>query len=309
MLLLVWGCPQAFGQAGSDIGKIEVAVTPTPHIPIFKEVAILPFQHANSAVDQELTDLFFQALDKTKKYQLIAPARSNHYNQAATINPGRFAGTQERAFSFGKSAGIRGVITGTIATDAYTSGDFTVPTKQKAVTIFISMTDIQQAMPVWTLTLSTLPPTPVNSSVREQLPALVQQGVKELIDHLVRQGDIFSTRLPVPQIISREVTANCTQITIQPDTQAIFSSYQMLRSNARDAAFTRIQSPKNNTGTLLTLSDYDQKKHETSFYSVIGITSSGLANVPAPPFTAVTSDRPLLTRDRRIDSAVAHPES
>ncbi len=309
ILLLAWGCPLAFGQTGNDLGKIEVAVTPTPHIPIFKEVAILPFQHANNTVDKELTDIFSQALDKTKKYHLIAPARSNRYNQAMATIPGRFAGMQERAFSFGKSAGIRGVITGTIATDAYASGDFSAPTKQKAITIFINMTDIQHSMPVWTLTLSTLPPSPVNNSPHAQLPALIQKGVKELIDHLVSRGDIFSTRLPVPQVISKEVIGNRIQITIQPDTEAIYSSYQLLRSDGRDTAFSLIQSPKSNTGALLTLSDYNQKNHETSYYSVIGITRSGLANVPAPPFTAATPDRPLLSHEQRVDSITTHPES
>lgn len=285
-LLATWYCPAVFSQPSTAAGSIQVAITPTSHGQIFAKVAVLPFRQMNNQVNQELTAVFFQELDQTKKYRLVTPPISDR-KTPSTLGKDPQTSMQQGAIAWGRAAGIRGVIAGIITEDQQ-SRQFEKQGAQSATTkIFISMMDIQHAQPVWTLTLSLPVPTGERSPGREEMRSLLQQGVAELLVQLVQQGDIFTTQLPAPQVLSTQREPGRVQIMVQPEAPTIFTAYQLLRAGSPDAVFTPVGRPKANSRSPLVLEDTDLHDNAAYYYTLIGISSTGLANVPAPPF-AVT---------------------
>lgn len=271
--------------AGSS-DSIRVEVTHGREIPVFSRVAVLPLRFPDNRVDRELTDALHQALDTTKKYVLVAPSPHDRLPPLAkTADP--LASLRKSALAYGRGKHHRGVIAGVILPRKERSGCTELSMDCPVHQILLSLTDIAQTQPIWTLTLVPTPPDGSSQS-RQQLHRLLHAGVEELLAKLIQQGDIYTSRLPVPRILSASMTSGHVRIAIQTEMDSTISAYQLLRGDVRDGVFTPIGEPVATRRTTLVIKDTDTERDRPGYYTVIGINSRGLANVPAPPLLVTT---------------------
>jgi hypothetical protein len=282
LLLLGWN-PPALSQTDGHTGQILVTSSPSSQIVVFDKVAVLPLRTATGAIDHDFTELFFQALDKTKKYRLVLqPA-----DHPGTINQedDQFPDPQALARNFAQAAGYRAVISGRISGSIDENGANEHTTTHLPNHLIIHLTDRQQAEPIWTLTLSMDRTITALDPDRQQWPPLLRLGVEELLRHLVHRGDIYSPRLPSPRIISAQGQGNHARIVIIPHHPSTFPAYQLLRAEADETVFLPVARPIANTTSPLVLEDTDPATGTTARYSIIGLTKNGLASIPSPPLT------------------------
>jgi hypothetical protein len=278
LFLLGWS-PPALSRTDGHAGQILVTSTPSSQIAVFDKVAVLPLRTATGSIDHDLTNLFFQALDKTKKYRLVLqpadhPGMIDHGEE-------QFSDPQILARSFGQAAGYRAVISGRISGSIDENDTYDHTATHLPNHLIIHLIDRQQAEPVWTLTLSMDRTFPAADSDSRQW--LLRLGVEELLSHLVRRGDIYSPRLPSPRIISAQGQGNHARIVIIPHHPSTFSAYQLLRAETGESVFLPVGRPIANTTSPLVLEDSDSATAITRRYSIIGLTNNGLASIPSPP--------------------------
>ena len=262
-------------------GHVLVEVSSDTRFHVYKEIPVLPFVGENSAMAEALTAAFFRGLDRTEKYNLKLQAAPADWPDDVS-GEHMPAVLRERTLSLGLKSGFRHVITGSLNTSA-PSGQETA-----GACLFIAMYDTQTSMPVWSMELTPQPPTDAAGTVLEQFQVLLHQGTDELVLRLINRGDIFSPRLPAPQVLLSKGKERSVRVIIQPEPENIFSAYQLMRSGNPGGTFTTIGEPVAHGTSPLIIDDDNLDEHTTYYYTVIGISTSGLASIPSLPFAIST---------------------
>ena len=268
-------------ESGVQPEPIRVELALAPELPIYSKAAVLPLRFTDNTTDRQLSEALFQELDKTQKYELIAPT--------TTLPPLRnpadpTASLQQSAALFGRTSGVRAVVSGVIVAKAGALDQHGQDAPLQAPTIIICLTDIGREQPVWRLTITPPPDAGKQRPAREQLQALLHEGVEELIVRLVNQGDVYSTRLPKPRVLSSQAPSGTTRVVVQPEKRSAIVACQLLRAPSPDAAFLPVGDPTGAWRSPLTLEDAPPEDERVAWYTVIGIAANGLASIPAPPF-------------------------
>ncbi len=262
---------------------IRVELSLAPEIPIYDKVAVLPLRFTDNTADQQLTEALFEELEATQKYELIAPAATTPAPPWRDLaDPA--ASLQKNAVAYGRAARIRAVVSGVIVAKAGALNQTGPEALPLAPSLIISLTDIARDKPVWRLTLTPPPDAAEQRPPREQLQDLLHEGVEELIVRLVNQGDVYTTRLPKPRVLSSQARLGRTSVVVQAEKRSGIVACQLLRAPSPDAAFLPASEPAANRRSPLTLEDDRGEDATPAWYTVIGLTASGLATVPAPPF-------------------------
>lgn len=269
----------------------ETTVTLAPNLRtlLFKRVAVLPFQADDPQLTALLTGILYSALADTKKYALLPASAgagwlSNPKKSNTTID------IDQQATSFGRAVKARGVIQADISLH-----DNLLRTEKQPATSLVftaQMTDAQSGNNVWRLRTVCQGPQSLRQLTAVQIATAIKAGLQELIRTMVSRGDIFSSVLPRPTVISTRGELRKIRIILQPDPPYTYSAYQLLSAESPDGIFTTHTAPVANDHAPIILEDNNLLDGKSYAYTVIGITEKGLANVPAPPFTVTTSGAP-----------------
>lgn len=266
-------------------------VSPLAKTVIFNSVAILPFKESDKSINLELTEVFQQALDDTKKYALVPQRKVQRWLHSRPKDS--IDNTDaEKIYQAGKALVCRGIITGALSREKIIVKEKEKYRIDRVYRAVLEMTDIQTKNIVWSLTASTVQRPGASKNPVDHLKVPLKQGLQLLVKKMVEQGDIFSTRLPQPQVLSKQGKIRATRIVIQPEPPHIHLAYQLFRSSGKETYFTTVGSPQPNDKAPLTLDDSELKDDKTYYYSVIGFNQDGLASVPALPFPVTTTGPP-----------------
>ena len=270
--------------------RINVHLALNLRTTLFGNVALLPLQADDPQLSATITRGFYDALDQIGKYRLLPPATAadpghDASGKAAAADP------QQQVLNFGRAVKARGVIHGTVRSARKKSLDSTTPA-DSGLFFSIKMTDTRTGTTAWSLSGTCRGGGSNRQLNPETARRLMEPPVDKLLRAMVDAGDIFSPLLPAPTVISTRGELRRTRIILQPDPPYTYAAYQLLGSETADGVFT-VRSPAvaNDTAPIV-LEDTDLLDGKKYYYTVIGLTKSGLANIPAPPFTVTTSGAP-----------------
>jgi len=299
ILLLFFHCSPTAAGASSDKHKviapvITANVSPQARLTIYKTVAMLPVLVDGKTIDKALSQTLYQALLDLQKYHLL-PLKSTE-SWLAKKTP---ATIPLSPVELGHQAGIdlraSAVITAETQTH-YKIGALLTGIQGAPVTTYtLTMWDTRNRKPVWNLSI-TRQDNGALTSGPDQTAMTLHQAMTLLREKMVKMGDIFSTQLPQPTVLSTQGDIRAVRIVLQPDPPHIFSAYQLLHADSADAAFTPAGPPVANRAPLI-LVDKGLGDATGYFYTVIGLSSKGLANIPAPPFKITTTGAPSPVTD------------
>lgn len=262
---------------------ISITINPNARKTIYRSVAVLPFLQEDNTVDLELTDTFFQALDTLQKYQLV-PLRnsSTWYKKNKTKQ-------KQLVHQAGQDLGAQAIISGSIHHPKTLLSEVTGIDHEKSAKYTFTMVDAKTGTTVWQLALSREKVLPTESfSITKDT---MQQAITQLSTEMVRNGNIYSALLPMPEVLSYQGDIRSARIVLQPAPSYIFSAYQLLRANKEDGIFHPVTTPVPNEAPII-LVDKNLDDGATYFYTILGLTENGFANVPAPPFPITTIGPP-----------------
>ena len=271
--------------------KITITLAPTLRTTIFNRVAVLPLQADDPQLTAELSDSFYTALLKTNKYELLPATVVTDWLETTRDQPA-VADQRQQAVVLGRALKARGVIYGSLLSQGEEH-----PLKNRgssigALAFRVQMVDAQTGTTCWTLRVGCRDEKEKSALNRDQIRRVMQESLQQLIRAMVADGDIFSTRLVKPTVISTRGELRKIRVILQPDPPYIYAAYQLLSAEEPDGVFTARTAPVTNDHAPIILEDPDLKDGKSYFYTVIGLTKTGLANVPAPPFTVTTSGAP-----------------
>jgi fibronectin type 3 domain-containing protein len=270
--------------------KVTITLAPNLRTTIFNRVAVLPLQADTPQLTAELSDSFYSALLKTNKYELLPAAVVTDWLKTTRDQPTETE-PQQQAVILGRTVKARGVIYGSLLSQGEEH-----PLKNSgsigSLAFRIQMLDAQTGKTCWTLRIVCRGKKEKSPLNKAQLRRIMQESLQQLIRAMVADGDIFSTRLIKPTVISTRGELRKVRVILQPDPPYIYTAYQLLSAEEPDGVFTARTAPVNNDHAPIILEDPDLKDGKSYFYTVIGLTKTGLANVPAPPFTVTTSGAP-----------------
>ena len=268
---------------------IQVEVSPKARTVIYNRVLVLPFLDREHQPDTMLTQAFHQALQQVRKYPLLPLEIGSRWYEK--FLSGVLSLDEEIAIQAGRALRARGVITGTTEQERSVSGAGMVCHYR------VSMTDAQTEDTIWALSFDSPPDPNGNGCDAPGLREILDQALNRLIAAMVRQGDIFSPLLPKPRILSTQGEIRKTRIVLQPDPPHVYAAYQLLRADSPDAVFRVVDRPVANDHLPIVLKDEHLKDATTYYYTIIGLTSNKMANVPGLPVPVTTTGPPApLTR-------------
>ncbi len=266
----------------------SITLAKTLQTTIFNRVAVVPFQADDPQLAADISHAFYTALEKTRKYELIPAADVSNRLAADSGQPA--ATDLQQAITLGRALKARGVIYGSLLPDRL------YPLQNRgtiaSLAFNVHMIDAQTGRTCWTINVvcrGEKQHAPLN---REQLDRIMQENLQQLIAAQVDTGDIFSTRLVQPTVISTRGELRKVRVILQPDPPHVYTAYQLLSAERPDDVFIARTAPVNNDHAPIILEDPDLKDGKSYYYTVIGLTDDGLANVPAPPFSVTTSGAP-----------------
>jgi len=268
---------------------VTVTFSPTLRTTIFNKVAVLPFQTDDPQLAAELSNSFYTALAETGKYELIPAATVTDWLETNNNQPAE-ADQRQQAIALGRALKARGVIHMALRPRREN------PIKNRGsiacIACNIQMIDAQTGKTYWTMSVECKGEKQKSPLNREQTLRIMEESLQQLIRAMVANGDVFSTRLPRPTVISTRGELRKIRVILQPDPPYIYAAYQLLSAEEPGGVFTARTAPVNNDHAPIILEDTDLKDGKIYYYTVIGLTEEGLANVPAPPFTVTTSGAP-----------------
>jgi len=274
----------ALPETAAPLRPIQIELSLPLALSVYPRAAVLPLRCTDNTADPQLTEVLFQELDKTQKYELIAPAPAVKAPPPLHNLDNLNANLQANAAAYGREARVRAVVSGVIVAGAGALDQTQSDKPKQAPALIVAMTDTARDKPIWRLTLT----PPFNDAeqrpAREQLQDLLREGVEELIVHLVNQGDVYTTRLPKPRVLSREARQGFAHVLVQPERRSLIAAYQLLRAPSPDGPFLPAGEPATNRRSPLALEEEQTEDTTAAWYTVIGLTASGLATLPAPPF-------------------------
>lgn len=269
--------------------EITVALAPVLRTIIFNSVAVLPFQDDNPQLAADLSDSFYTALAQTGKYNLLPASSVTNWLEQNSKKLKKMD-LQQQVVRLGRAVKARGVIQATLVTRR------DVPLTNKgsisSLAFNIRMTDTRTEKTAWTLSVVCENKKQSRELNKQQIRKIMEKSLQNLISEMVANGDIFSTQLPKPTIISSRGGLRKVRVVLHPDPASTFAAYQLLTAEDPDDTFTARTPPVSNDHAPMILEDTDLKDGKSYSYTVIGLTDTGLANVPAPPFVVTTSGAP-----------------
>lgn len=279
--------------SGSPEGmKVEVRVEPAARTTVFNKVILMPLQQRGNRTNPVVTEALYRQIQGTNKYSLLPQDivvnwLKDHPATTQDSDPVQIGITAARALR------ARGIIVGSISWEKPEKPIAGETTKSNELKLSIQMFDAQTTEQVWSLDLSIPQVTEPANPEEEQLRLGLVEGVQQLLARMVQQGDIFSTQLAKPRILSKQGRIRSVRVVLQPEPPHIHKAYQLLRSNNRDTVFTPVAPPVINDRGPLILTDKNLQDGMEYYYTIIGINSQGLANIPELPFTISTTGPPM----------------
>lgn len=268
---------------------ITVTLAPALRTIIFNTVAVLPFQADDPQLAADLSDSFYTALAQTGKYNLL-PASSVTDWLEINRNQLKKMDLQQQVVALARTLKTRGVIHATL-----------VPRRQAPLTnkgsisslaFNIRMTDARTGETAWTLRVVCEAKIQSRELNKQQILRIMDESLQKLISEMVAEGDIFSPQLPKPRVISTRGGLRKVRVILQPDPPNTYAAYQLLSAKDPKGTFTARTAPVINDHVPIILEDTDLEDGKSYSYTVIGLAKTGLANVPAPPFSVTTSGAP-----------------
>ncbi len=298
IILIVAGlffCPQpAESTASPPANKtppptIRVNVSPRARLTIYKTVLVLPAIIENTSIDQHLSSIIYHAIIGLNKYTVMPQQTAEHWLKQE-LNAEKEISAATMASQAGVDLRASAVIT-TEVLPRQKIGELLVRLDSTPITTWnITMWDTKNGQRIWKLSVAHQDPA-LQQENTENITTILQQAMVALQKEMIAKGDIFSTRLPHPEVLSTQGDIRSVRIVLQPDPPHIFSQYQLLRAEGPKAIFRPAGPPVNNKAPLI-LVDRGLKDAATYYYSVIGIDKRGMANVPAFPFGITTTGAP-----------------
>ncbi len=277
--------------ATTETSRIELHLVPGSKTTVYNKIIVFPFLDDTNRPTPNLTDYFFQALKSTNKYKLSPAKDISHLLPRNTTSSSQHTFISLAATT-ARSSQARGAITGYITSPPRDHITKILNDRQSSTRLVISMLDTQTEKQVWSLSLFPLPANPDDKPRASQFQTLINQGIQKLLDTMVQQGDIFSTQVAPPRILSKQGMIRAVRVALQPSPLHIHSAYQLLRAKKADAVFQPVSAPQPNNRAPLILNDKNLQDSTTYFYTVIGINNYGLASIPVMPFTITTTGKP-----------------
>jgi len=268
---------------------ITAKVSPNARLTIYKTVTMLPALIDGKTIDKPFSKAFYQALVNLQKYHFLPPKSAENWlaKKLPTTIP---LSLIEIAHQAGIDLRASAVITAEIQTH-YKIGELLTGIKGTPTTTYtLTMWDTRNRKPVWNLSIRRQDNGELGENSDPDSTTL-HRAMMLLGAEMVKKGDIFSTQLPQPEVLSTQGDIRSVRIVLQPNPPHIFSSYQLLHANKVDSTFTPAGSPVANKAPLI-LVDKGLRDATDYFYTVIGLSSAGFANVPAPPFKIITTGAP-----------------
>ncbi|HHD56725.1 MAG TPA: hypothetical protein ENK89_03475, partial [Desulfobulbaceae bacterium] len=268
---------------------INVQVSPDARLTIFQSVILLPALTDGETIDQPLSAALYKSLVSLHKYHILRPENVESWLKKK-LKSDEDLSTAQLAHQAGIDLRASAIITAE-AHPRQKIGELLVRLDSTPVTTWnIVMWDTRNGQPVWKLTVSHQDVVPALEKTKETA-TILQQAVAALEKEMISKGDMFSTQLPRPEILSTQGDIRSVRIVLQPDPPHIFSQYQLLRAENQKAVFRPAGPPVVNK-TPLILVDHGLRDATSYWYTVIGINNAGMANVPAPPFAITTTGAP-----------------
>ena len=303
LLVLAVFCTASAQAANSKKNQhpvINAKVSPRARLTIFRKVAVLPVLTEDNAIDPIRSKALYNALEGLNKYHFIPFASSEAWMEKRTAEGKEKKSPAELAGQAGTQLKASAVIVAAVHPHQQL-GELLVSRDSTPVTSWdITMFDTRNGQPVWHLALSWQEDEKI-SSHPQTLPNILHEGFSSLREKMVQQGDIFSTRLPQPEILSTQGDIRAIRIVLQPDPPHIFNRYQLLRAATPQDVFTPVAGPVKNSAPLV-LGDRGLLDATTYSYTVIGLSKEGFANVPASPVQITTTGAPAPVRNLHASS-------
>ena len=281
---------------------IIAKVNPLARLTIYKKIAILPVLVDGKETHPLLTNTLYQSLLELQKYR-IAPLEPAGTWFANNFPPDDTFSRANLAQQAGTALQTNAVLVSEVHHKIH-SGELIIghekspPVTSCTFTLF----DTKNGTIIWNLTISREDPEPGSAQSLEHITATMQQAMTALRREMVQQGDIFSPQLPRPEVLSSQGGIRSVRIVLQPDPPHIFSRYQLLRAENADATFSAVGIPTTNEAPVI-LADTDLADATSYYYTVIGLTKDGFANIPAPPFKIETTGPPAPVSNLRAGGA------
>ena len=283
------GLAQATDRKKTQPPVINVKVSPKARLTIFHTVVVLPVLTEDKAIDKIRSQALYDAVIGLNKYHLV-PLESAE----AWLNRKKTKGKNIALAELARLAGTKLKASAVITAEVHPHqqlGELLVSRDSTPVTSWdITMHDTRNGQPVWHLSLS-WQDSEKNPDRPELLTSILHEGFSRLQTRMVQQGDIFSTRLPKPEILSTQGDIRSVRIVLQPDPPHVFSHYELLRADTMEGVFRPVAGPVKNSAPLI-LADRGLKDATSYYYTVIGINEQGFANVPPLPCRITTTGAP-----------------
>jgi fibronectin type 3 domain-containing protein len=280
---------------------ITAAVSPAARLKLYTSVAILPILVDGKKTDDVLTNTLYQSLLELQKYQLLPLAISKtwfgrNFSPISPFSPGNIA------HKAGIDLQANAVLVAEVQHRQHPGEIIIALQNNVPVTTYnFTLVDTVNKKTVWNLFISCQEGKTQPFSSPEKITAVFQQAINILRTEMVKKGDIFSSQLPQPEVLSSQGDIRSVRIVLQPDPPHIFSSYQLLRAEDEKAVFSAVGTPVANEAPVI-LADEGLKDATSYFYTVIGLTAEGFANIPAPPFKIDTTGPPAPVKNLRAGS-------
>lgn len=280
--------PALYAESNSKT-TIDITLHQAAKSQLLNAVAILPSTGQEDLLQPELLHLFHQQLDQMQKYYLIAPQQVEDLLQQKVETLEENASLTERISWAGKQLHARGVVTATVSESAVPQ--ITTP-EQKQVRLNITLWDIASTEPVWEITITLLPGAEQSALSSPAMEQAIQKATDQLRDALVRQGAIYSPRIPQPTLLTTQGNIRSARVVIQPGPHAAKSAFQLLRAPTPETTFTPVGKPQQSDAVPVVLEDTGLLDATTYWYTVVTITDKGMASIPTPPFSITTTGKP-----------------
>jgi len=268
---------------------INVRVSPQARLTIFDTIVVLPVLTDDKQIDVQRSQALYSAVATLHKYHLTPLESAEAWIQKKK-RKGKNIALAELARLAGSELKAGAVVTAEVHPHQQL-GELLVSRDSTPVTTWdITMYDTRNGAVVWQLSLSWEDSENISTKTYP-LADILQQGFSRLQAQMVRRGDIFSSLLPKPEILSTQGDIRSVRIVLQPDPPHVYSHYQLLRADSLDGVFQPVTAPVKNKAPLI-LVDRGLKDATTYYYTVIGINDLGFANVPPFPIRITTTGAP-----------------
>lgn len=268
---------------------ITAVVSRLARLTIYNSVVALPVLVDGNTIDPAITHTFYQALLDLQKYRLVPLENSMDWLERQLSRQPALS-QKELVHQAGVDLHASGVIFARLEHRNRPSSILEEAPPGTMTSYTFTMTDTRSGKTVWNLHISRQN-TEQQPETAEVIASTIREAMDVLRREMVKNGDIFSTELPKPEVLSAQGDIRSVRIVLQPDPPHVFSRYRLLRADSPDSRFSAAGSPVANKVPLI-LIDKDLQDATSYYYTVIGLTREGFANIPGAPFKVTTTGPP-----------------